>query len=90
MGWGSGSYMAERVWKIVRKHIPAEKRMSVAQDLIAVFEGEDCDTIEEADVLCDDAGRYREDGEVKYREPDLLGSLLVFKDGVSGSWPDKG
>lgn len=56
MGWASGSSLAADIWSLVRRHIPKEKRPRVAKNLIDLFESEDCDTMEEAEQLCRDAG----------------------------------
>jgi hypothetical protein len=56
MGWASGSGVAADVWSAVRRHIPEEKRQTVAKKIIRIFENEDCDTIDEAEQLCRDAG----------------------------------
>lgn len=56
MGWAGGSEVASDVWKLVRPHIPAAKRRAVAKKLIKVFENQDCDTMEEAELLWKDAG----------------------------------
>ena len=69
MGWANGSYLAGEVWAAVRRYIPkGKKRRNVAQVLIALFEEFDCDTIDEAEQLCEDAGRDFdfETGEVTY------------------------
>lgn len=64
MGWASGSRLADDVWSLVRKHIPAKNRKGVAKKLVDMFEGEDCDTMDEAEQLMKDAGlenRWDED-----------------------------
>jgi len=58
MGWASGSELAEQVWDAVRGFIPkGEPRVQAARDIIDLFEAQDCDTIDEAEQLCQDAGR---------------------------------
>lgn len=74
MGWASGSFLASKVWSLFRNYIPeGEERTFIANELIALFEQEDCDTLDEAIVLWDDAGRrvsrdiyhvWKEKGEV--------------------------
>jgi hypothetical protein len=56
MGWASGSELAEEVWELVREYIPKRKREQVAKDLVNIFEDHDCDTMEEAELLMEDAG----------------------------------
>ena len=57
MGWASGSSLAEEVWDAVRKLIPASrKKMQAARKIIEAFQDCDCDTIQECERLCDDAG----------------------------------
>lgn len=67
MGWASGSRLAADVWAIVRDLIPERERMKAAKRVIAAFEKRDCDTIDEAEQLCADAGRtpkfYDDEGE---------------------------
>ncbi len=55
MGWCSGSKVAADVWEAVREHIPKRKRKKVALEIIDIFQAQDCDTIEEACQLCEDA-----------------------------------
>lgn len=58
MGWASGSELAEEVWLVVRRHIPeGDQRTLAAREIIDIFEGADCDTIDEAETLCIDAKR---------------------------------
>ena len=57
MGWASGSSLAEETWGLVRRHIPLDKREEVANQFIAVFEDMDCDTMDEAEQLIEDANR---------------------------------
>lgn len=64
MGWAGGSGMAADVWKLVRSHIPESKRKRIAKKLVDIFENEDCDTMDEAELLMKDAGlanRWDED-----------------------------
>ncbi len=63
MGWGSGSYLAEAVWNLIKKEIPKEKRKKIASKLIDLFEDEDCDTLQECEDLCQVAGRYQDEEE---------------------------
>lgn len=49
MGWASGSRLLDEVAEIVMKHVPAEFRADVAEQLIDTFESEDCDTVYECD-----------------------------------------
>jgi hypothetical protein len=62
MGWGSGSVVADAVWDVVKKYIPEEDHEEVADQLIEVFEDEDCDTMMES-TLWAIAGRSDEDEE---------------------------
>jgi len=58
MGWASGSELAEEVWLAVRDYIPeGRERALVARTVIDAFENCDCDTMDEAEVLCRDARR---------------------------------
>jgi hypothetical protein len=57
MGWASGSGLAAELWHIVREHIPDANRKDVARRIIKAFEGHDCDTMGEADVLMADSKR---------------------------------
>ena len=45
MGWASGAELADEIWDAVKDHIPSGERMSVAERLIGIFEGRDCDTM---------------------------------------------
>ena len=63
MGWASGSELAAGVWDAVRDSIPKKKRKAIALEIIDLFENHDCDTMYEADTLCEDAGRTPEDDE---------------------------
>jgi hypothetical protein len=56
MGWASGSALADDVWALFRKHVPAKNRRAVARKLVDMFEGEDCDTMDECERLMKDAG----------------------------------
>ena len=55
MGWGSGSELAESVWKAVRAFVPVEERRKVAVSIVRAFEDHDCDTLDEAETLIADA-----------------------------------
>lgn len=57
MGWGSGSELAENVWRTVRNFIPTKRRKEIASRIIDLFENEDCDTMDEAIDLSRAAGR---------------------------------
>lgn len=57
MGWASGSGVAESLWELLRPYVAEVNRKKVANKVIAVFEGNDCDTIDECQLLCRDAGR---------------------------------
>lgn len=50
MGWAGGSSMLYELLDIIHKHLPEKpkKRRKVMEDLIDLFEQEDCDTIPEA------------------------------------------
>ena len=55
MGWASGSEIADEVWNAVRKYVPESDRKDVATRVVRIFEERDCDTMEEAEVLWNDA-----------------------------------
>jgi hypothetical protein len=56
MGWSNGSELAAEIWSAVREYIPeGNTRALVARNLIDAFESYDCDTIDEATILCQDA-----------------------------------
>lgn len=55
MGWARGSDIADRVWELVRPYIAEVNRKKVANKVIAVFEANDCDNIDDAELLCRDA-----------------------------------
>jgi len=63
MGWASGSELADEVWALFREHVPEASRKNVAKQLVDLFEGHDCDTMQECERLMKDAGRegYGED-----------------------------
>ena len=62
MGWASGSGLAEDLWTRMRKFIPnGDPRRMAAREFIELFKAEDCDTIDEAECLCKDAGRVYDD-----------------------------
>lgn len=50
MGWASGADLADQVWDVVKMFIPKTKQSAVAQQLIDVFEGRDCDTMMETSL----------------------------------------
>lgn len=55
MGWASGSGLAQEVWDSVKAYIPKRKKAEVAREIIAAFEQEDADTMQEAEELWDAA-----------------------------------
>lgn len=55
MGWASGSQLAEDVWDAVRPAVPQRKRRKIAVKIIRLFEDHDCDTLDEAKSLVEDA-----------------------------------
>lgn len=57
MGWSGGSKLAEDLWSVIRKHLPARHRKKVANKIIDLFENQDADTMEEAEDLWSDSGR---------------------------------
>jgi hypothetical protein len=64
MGWAGGSIIAERIWDMVRPHIPEKERETIARKFIDIFEQEDCDSMDECEQLYyKDAGNefYTED-----------------------------
>jgi hypothetical protein len=63
MGWAGGSGIAEEIWDLVGPLIPAARRKEVAARIVDIFEGEDCDTMDEAEQLMMDAGRHRDEDE---------------------------
>jgi hypothetical protein len=52
MGWASGSALLARIWARMRDRIPEDKRVDELAELMFVFGGEDCDTLDE--VIDDD------------------------------------
>ena len=67
MGWARGAEIAEEVWDLFKKHIPKEKRKKMANKLIDLFEGHDCDAIHsDAPDLAKEADRYQNDDEDEY------------------------
>ncbi len=51
MGWGSGADFADAVWRAVSPYIrDSVMEKEAAQRLVALFEGEDCDTMFETEV----------------------------------------
>ncbi len=64
MGWSGGSEIASEIWSMVGNYVPKRNRKIVARRIIQLFEDHDCDTIEECEKLCEDAGyRFNEDTE---------------------------
>lgn len=61
MGWGSGSYLAEAVWKLIRPYIPEDERQVMAKRIIEAFRHEDWDTVDEAETLATDANWWDEE-----------------------------
>jgi len=55
MGWGSGARLADELWSAIREDIPPVGRQRVALKIIDHFEGNDCDTMDEAETLMADA-----------------------------------
>jgi hypothetical protein len=43
MGWASGSYLAEDVWKLVKDHVPDAEQRRVARAILQLFEEHDAD-----------------------------------------------
>jgi hypothetical protein len=60
MGWGSGSQLAEDMWKRIRTLIPAKNRGTAAEIIWQCFEDHDCDTLDECDQLIKDIERTKE------------------------------
>lgn len=58
MGWAGGSELAGDIWDVVRKHIPESNRRRVALTICQLFEDHDCDTLQEAEELWEDAGLH--------------------------------
>lgn len=56
MGWASGASMAERLWDELKPYLKKKDIQKVAKMIIEVFEDQDCDTMEEAHELWEDAG----------------------------------
>lgn len=69
MGWSGGSYVAEQVWDLIKDFIPKNKKKKVAREIIDIMEDQDCDTIDEAEELCEAAKREIDEdtGEVIYK-----------------------
>lgn len=57
MGWASGSYFAEDLYRDIRNLIPKENRRCVANSIIAAFEQHDADDWSWGSELGKDAGR---------------------------------
>lgn len=51
MGWAAGSALAEKIWEIIKGHIPEHEKQNTASQIVDAFEYEDCDTMEEAEEL---------------------------------------
>lgn len=47
MGWASGSSLFMEVWSTVQDRIPECHHLEIATDLMRVFRGYDCDTLDE-------------------------------------------
>ena len=43
MGWASGSYLCENIWKIVKDYIPEEHLETVGADICKLFVDNDAD-----------------------------------------------
>ena len=52
MGWTRGNELADNVWQVFKKYVPAQDRKKVATKLVDLFEDMDCDTICEIEELC--------------------------------------
>ena len=55
MGWASGSQLAEDVWDTIRPVIPPTNRKELAIAVVRLFADHDCDTLDEARILMEDA-----------------------------------
>lgn len=62
--------MAEKIWGMFRRYVPATSRKRVAKRLVNIFENEDCDTMDEATKLMKDAGLENRWEEDEYCEED--------------------
>jgi hypothetical protein len=60
MGWGSGSVLAELLWKDIRKYIHKKDIGTVAEIIWSRFEEFDCDTLDECEQLIKDIERIKE------------------------------
>lgn len=60
MGWASGSSLAEDIWDLIKNDLKPKQRKIIASGLIDLFEDMDCDTIDECEELCRDAGRIHD------------------------------
>lgn len=49
MGWAGGSQLLDEVAETVMPHIAKEKRADVADLLVNLFTGEDCDALDECE-----------------------------------------
>lgn len=77
MGWGSGGEFAANIWDVVRPHIPIQKRKEVSGKIIDLFERMDCDTLQEAEELMNDAECwYCVDCGERILEPGLCGDCF--------------
>ncbi len=61
MGWASGSILAEEIWDLFYEFVPKRRRQDVARELVELFEGHDCDTLQGAEELWRDAGLDEEE-----------------------------
>jgi hypothetical protein len=43
MGWCSGSWLADDVWKVVKKYIPEKDKKRIARKIVDLFNGHDAD-----------------------------------------------
>lgn len=55
MGWASGSYVANEIWKVFEPHIPEDSKKSAARILIETLRDCDWDTLDEAPVVMEAA-----------------------------------
>lgn len=56
MGWASGSTVGDQIWNNIRGFIPEGNRAEAAKIVIDALEDQDCDTIDECELLVKDAG----------------------------------
>lgn len=71
MGWSAGSELAQDVWDLVRPYIPEAKRKEIAKSICDRFGDHDCDTLEEAEILYNDAYKL-EDDEIEKKIKNLI------------------